>query len=338
MIGAALGSVAGIASAIMQANAQADARNLNYLNLFEQKRQAREREALAKATRSDAHGNKVEYLDGQGFVTKVTPFTKAILNSQQKEQLAQFRDDAPRVRGAAERMDKRAVQADEVYGDKFNQYRYGREKSEKEYIAEAIRNTIDSRRENKNTGANELLSRSAMRLGNSGAAANLYKAAQESSTQQTLSEAIAEAKRQGTQQFLAEKGAKTSATFGELNNLRSIADAVMAGNMNWDSENAALSGRQDGALNGLIQTNAANSQAVGGAYGSAADAAGKSPDLGGLISSLQGIKLPNGSPQKSEQERLLADLLLKQQIGSAQIGINNNNNALSAYKGNTGNF
>lgn len=336
-VGAALGAITGLAQIIMQANAQADERNLNYLNLFEQKRQAREREALAKATRSDAYGNKVRYTPGQGFVTEVTPIMQAILNSQQKEQLAQFREDAPRVRDAATRMDKRAREAGEVFDERFNEYRYGRRKTEEEYIAEAIRNAIDSRRGGKDQGAREELSRAAMRLGNSGAATNLYKAARDTQPEVSLAEAIAEAKRQGKQQFLAERGAENSAIFGELGGLRSIADAVMQGNMNWDNENDALSGRSDNALSGLIQTNAANSNAVGSAYAAAAKAAGQSPDFGSLAASLSKINL-KGEPKQSPEEQLLADLLLKQRIGSAQLGIHRNNDALSAYKGNTGVF
>lgn len=337
VIGALLGAGVGLAQAIMQSQAQEDQRNLSYLNLFEQKRQAREREALAKATRDDAYGNKVRFVPGQGFVTEVTGLTKAILDSQQKEQLAQFRDDAPRVRGAAERMDKRAKQAGEVFDEKFNKYRYGRQKSEEEYVAEAIREAIAAQRESGGSSdANEMLARSILRAGNSGVAKNIYAAAKESRNEPTLSQVIADAKRQGRQQYLAETGAKNQVAFGELDSLRSIADAVMQGNMNWNNENAALSGRSDNALSGLIQTNAANSSAVGNAYGSAAAAAGKSVDLGGIASALSSIKMPQGQPKQTEQEKLLADLLLQQKIGSARIGINNNNAQL--YKGNVGLF
>lgn len=337
VIGALAGAGVGLVSAIMQGQAQKDQRNLSYLNLFEQKRQAREREALAKATRDDAYGNKVRYVPGQGFVTEVTGLTRAILDSQQKEQLAQFRDDAPRVRDAAIRMDKRAKQAGEVFDEKFNKYRYSRQKSEAEYVAEAIRNAVDADREGAN-GAdnNELLARSILRAGNSGTARNLYKASKEGDGGPTLSQKIAEAKKLGKQQYLAETGAKNQVAFGELDSLRSLADAVMQGNMNWGNENASLSGRSDNALSGLIQTNAANSSAIGSAYGSAATAAGRSPDLGGIASALSSIKMPQGQPKQTEQEKLLADLLMQQKIGSARIGINNNNAQL--YKGNVGTF
>lgn len=340
-IGAILGAGAGLAGAIMQSRAQQDQTNLQYLNLYEQKRQAREREKLAKATRSDAFGNKVRYKPGVGFVTETTPLTAAILNSQQKEQLAQFREDAPRARAAAERIDKRAREAGEVYDEQFNKYRYGRRKTRAEFEAEAVRDAIAARQGRKSNENSELMnaiSRAALRTGNSGALSSLIKSAREADAgNQTLSEAIAEAKRLGRQQYHAETQAEQSTTFGELNQLRSIADAFVAPNLNFNNENAALSGRQDNALSNLIQTNAANSQATGAAFGAVAQAAGQSPDLGPLAASLSKIKLPAGNSQ-SPKEKMLADLLLDQRIGSAQIGINNNNAALAAFKGNTAAF
>lgn len=338
IVGPLVGGAVGLAQLISQGNSQRDQRNLAYMNLFEQKRQAREREKLAKATRSDAYGNKVVYVPGVGFITETTPLTSSILNAQQKEQLAQFRDDAPRIRDAAERLDKRAKEAGEFYDELFNKYRYKRRKGEEEYIADAIRNTIESRRENKNDDAAELLSRSAMRLGSSGAARNLLKAAKEMRPEQTLSEAIAAAKKQGKQQYLAETGAENQNTFNELNSLKILADAVAGGNFNWGNENAALSGRADNALSQLIATNAANSQAVGQAYGHAGQAAGQFPNFGALSSSLSRLSFDQTGKQETEQERLLADLLLQQRIGDAQIGINKNNKALSMFKGNRGTF
>jgi len=340
-IGALLGAGASLAGAIMQSNAQQQQTNVSYLNLYEQKRQAREREKLAKATRSDAYGNKVEYIPGQGFVTKTTPTTKAILDAQQKEQLSQFRDDAPRVRQAAERMDRRSRQAGELYEEQFNKYRYGRKRSRAEFEAEAIRDAIAARqgRDKGNDEGLNAISRLALRTGNQQALPGLLKAARGATNQsQTLSEAIANAKKQGRQQYHAETQAEQSTQLGELGSLRSIADAVMQGNMNWNNENAALSGRQDNALSNLIQTNLANSNAVGNAYNTLGQAVGKSPNMGPLASSLSKISFGKGDRASSPQEQQLAELLLQQKLGSAQLGIHRNNAALAAFKGNTGKF
>ncbi len=338
VLGPLLSAGVGIASIASQNNAQRDQRNLGYLNLYEQKRQARERERLAKATRSDAYGNKVVYKPGIGFVTETTPLTSAILNAQQKEQLAQFRDDAPRIRAAAERTDKRAKQAGEVYDEQFNKYRYGNKKTEKEYVAEAVREAAVNykARNRKSRNGSGSLATLALRTGNSGQLPQLLAAArQQEQVGGTLAEAIAEAKRIGKQQFHAEKGAELQTTFGELNQLQATADKVTPTNFNWNNENAALSGRQDNALSQLIQTNAQNSQAIGNAYNTVAQAAGKSPDFGILANSLSKINLPQG---QSPQNQKLADLLLQQKLGTAQLGIYRNNEQLAKYKSNIGSF
>lgn len=342
-IGAILGAGAGLVSALLQSRAQQDQTNLGYMNLYEQRRQAREREKLAKSTRSDAYGNKVRYVPGVGFVTETTPLTAALLNSQQKEQLAQFREDAPRTRDAAERLDRRAREAGEVFDEQFNRYRYGRRKSRQEFEAEAVRDAIAARQGRKDNDSSEFMnaiSRAALRTGNSNALRRLTKLAKEADAgEQTLSEAIAEAKRRGRQQYHAETQADQATTFGELGQLRSIADAFVPANFNWNNQDAALSGRQDNALSNLIQTNVANSNAIGSAYNTVAQAAGRSPDLGDVIGSLNRIRFPNKEKEQSEKEKYLAELLLDQRIGSAQLGINQNRLALSdMFKGNTGLF
>lgn len=338
VLGPILGAGVGIASIAAQRDAQRDQRNLGYLNLYEQKRQARERERLAKATRSDAYGNKVVYKPGIGFVTETTPLTAAILGAQQKEQLAQFRDDAPRVRAAAERTDKRAKQAGEVYDEKFNRYRYGNQKTEAEYVAEAVRDAALNYKSKNRTSRNGsgTIARQAIRMGNTAELPKILAAArQQEQVGGTLAEAIASAKRLGKQQFHAERGAELQTTFGELNQLQSTADKVTPVNFNWNNENAALSGRQDNALSGLIQTNAQNSQAIGNAYNTVAQAAGKSPDFGILAGALSKIQLPKG---QSPQNQQLADLLLQQKLGTAQLGIHRNNAELAKYKSNIGAF
>jgi hypothetical protein len=336
MFAALLGAGVGLAQAGMSMSAQADARNLSYLNLFEQKRRAREEEALAKATRSDAFGNKVVYRPGVGFVTETTPLTAAILNAQQKEQLSQFRDDAPRMRDAALRMDKRSKNANEVFNKQFNEYQYGRKKTEEEYVAEAIRNAVDARRDNggKDTSAVNDISRLALRTGSAPSElAGILKAAKgASSDEETLAEAISRAKKEGKQQFFAETGAKNQTVFGELGNLRAIADQTQGTNLNWSNENAALSGRQDNALSNLIQTNMAGSNRIASAYGNASSMAGQAPDLSALSSALS--KIQTGG--KVSEEDLLAKLLAQQNKGGGYR--TNFGPSSSPYKTNTGTF
>lgn len=338
-IGALFGAGASIFGAIMQAKAQKEQRDLSYMSLFEQKRAAREQEALAKATRSDAYGNKIQYRDGIGFETKTTPLTSAILSSQQKEQLAQFREDAPRARAAAERIDKRAIKAGDVFDKRFNDYEHKRRKSSDEYEADAIIDALMAKNSSKGGAKTSALARTAARSGDYNTLLRTVTAAKKAGDEGfNLSAVIADAKRGGKQQHLAEKGAEDAADFGELGQLRSIADAIVSPNLNFANENAALSGRQDQALTGLISTNAANSQRIGQAYNAVATAAGQSPNLGGVASALSRISLPPRQKEQTEDEKLLAQLLMQQKIGSARVGIANNNQSLSAFKGNSGDF
>lgn len=251
-----------LAQGIMGANANSQNQAIAQANLNEQRRVNAENEKLAKADRQDAYGNIVKYIDGLGFRTELTPLTKAILNAQQSEQLRSFREDAPRQRAAAERLDRRSRKADEVYREKFNDYRYSREKSEKEFMAEAIRDALIARSgdRSKNNG----LARAALRTNNVAAIPEIAKAA--NSGRETLAEAIMGAKQRGKQQYLVENNARTQSKMGELQQLKSIADQFIPTQLNYNNENNALSGRADNALQTLINANMQGTQAVGNAY------------------------------------------------------------------------
>lgn len=285
---AGLGSAGvGLVSAMMQSRAQADQRNLAYLNLYETRRANRERERLAKADRTDAYGNRVTYTPGIGFETEVTPIIEALLNAQTKEQLAGFRDDAPRARQAAIRRDERAQEAGDVYDELFNDYRYRRRKSENEYIAEAIRESIDARRGRRRRNGTGSLARQALRTGTSSAIPGMLREARQlEGEEQTLAEAIAGAKQTGRNRFVSEEGARNNQMFGELNQLRAIADAVTPANLNYDNEADALAARSDNALSQLINASVQGSNMLSNAYAQAGRAAGQSPDLSSIVAGL----------------------------------------------------
>jgi hypothetical protein len=336
-----LGAGVSLIGSIMGANAQNNAATASYnaslANLYEQRRQAMEREKLAKSARTDAYGNTVRYIPGRGFVTETTPIVQAILNAQQKEQLAGFREDAPRARRAAERIDARAIKAGDKFDEVFNAYENRREKSKEEYIAEAVRDA--SRVRNENRGSKDALgnlSRAALRTNNKAMLPFLLNASK--GNKSSLVEVLANAKKAGTQQYYAEKGAENASTFGELGNLRSIADAFVSPSLDRSNQSGQLSQRQDNALNSLINANLASSNLLNSASGRVAQAAGRTgnfPDLSGFANALS--KMQTNAPM-SEKEKLLADLLLDQKIGTAQLGIAKNDQYLSAFRPNIGTF
>ena len=325
-IGALIGGGVSLINAMMGMGANRSAQNLSYMNLYEQKRAAREREKLAKADREDAYGNKVIF-DGSGFRVKNTPLTAAILNSQQKEQLEQFRSDAPRDRDAANRLNERSKQADEVFKERFNDYRYKRTKSEGEYEAQQLQDTLKINKSRYSDEANQLI-KAAMRTNNSGALKGIVNGLGKSNT--SLTEAIINSRKEGKQNFLAERNASNQVDFGELGQLKSIADTTPQTQLNFGNENNALSGQANNALQSLISANMANSNAIGNATNSAASAAGKSFDLSGIANMFSKMDFSDG---KTPEQRELEKLLMQQQTSNAKYGIEQN-----AYKTSNGIF
>ena len=289
-IGAIAGAGVGIAQLLASMSAQQDQRNLGYLNLFETRRRNREAERLARSSREDIFGNVMRYVPGRGFVMDMTPLQEAILNMQQKEQLAQFREDAPRARAAAERVDARAQEAGELFDERFNDYRYRRRKTEQEYISEAIREAMDARRGNtRNRGATNAIANMAIRTGNQGNLPQLLRDARQLANESTVAEDIAGAKREGRQRFLTEENARNETAFAEMGNLRAIADAIVGPDLNFSNENAALTGRADNALSTLLQANQQGTRNINDAYSTLMSAAGRTPDFSGLSSAARSL-------------------------------------------------
>ena len=330
MLPALLGALVSAGGIAAQMGAQKDANNINWRNLFLQERTARDNSKLAKATRSDAYGNKVEYQDGVGFITKLTPLQQAIVGAQQTEQLAQFRDDAPRARQASLRMDNRSKKADEMWNKRFDEYRFTEPETEKSYEAEAIRDAMAIRNEDDGGAGNAATI--ALRMGNTADLPNVLAAARGS--KRGLAEVLAEAKRTGRQQFFAEQGARDATRFGELNQLRGTADATSQGAMNWENENAALSGRADSALSGLIATNQQGAASQGDAMAQLAASLGKSPDFGGLAASLGNIKMPEKG--RTELEEAAYNQQLIAQLTGNLITSRKNKSLLNPYRGDMG--
>lgn len=238
-----IGLGANLINAWLQGNQQRAATDLQYRNFYEQKRLAREREAAAKATRTDAYGNKLVYRPGLGFKTELTPIAAAIMNAQQKEQLAQFRQDAPRMRAAAERQDARERAIGEVFDEQLNRYRYGRRKTQAEYEADAVREA------------------SATPIGSSPLVDALVKQALRTDTLESAARRIrrppaptlADARARGAQRFFTETRANDATALNALSQLRSGGGGSVAGpRLNFNNPARELAARQESAVANLI--------------------------------------------------------------------------------------
>jgi len=233
--------------------AKQDANNINWASLFETKRANRATENMAKSSRRDAYGNLLKYTPGVGWEIDTTPMTEAILGSQQNEELRNLREDAPRNRAAAERLDTRSKMGAEEFQKKFNEFRFRPKVSESEDISDTTNTLLSARRKGMDE-ASSLLARQLIRTGGSSELAGMYKSADDNYAK-TLQDAMLEGKRLGSARNRERNANDLSNMGGELKLLQGIADdtaTTPVGNPGGQM-NQALTGRSDAALQQLVQ-------------------------------------------------------------------------------------
>lgn len=281
------GAIASLAGVLAQAKAQRDANNTNLMNLHEQKRVNRKSEELATSSRTDAYGNKLEYIPGLGWRTQQTPTTKGILDAQQAEQLASLTKDAPRQRADADRKNKRAIAADEEFEKKFSEYKYRPQGSEAADISDAQQLLLSSRRKGIDE-ASGVLAKQLIRTGSSGQIPALLKQSGDMFAD-TLSDALLQGKQIGKQQHRADEDGATSALMKELGFLSSVAGDTTTAPLQYSGIGDAIGGQQDDALQALINTIGQGGNRYSAASGQLAQSLGQSPNFSGLASSLSNL-------------------------------------------------
>lgn len=304
VIGPLAGAAASAFGMSQQAKAQQLANAIQWRAVQEQARANRKQEQLQRATRTDAYGNAVEYVPGQGFVTRTTPITGSILNAEQKEALENLTVDAPRQREARRRQDRRSTQADGLFQDQFASFRYQRAPNQSENEAKALRDALMARNERQraNRGGGDTgqqLANMATRLGSSSAAQALARGLQgRDSALPTVSETISDARRLGRNDY-QEDLRNRAAILAELDQIRGMADASPSVGINNTNLNESLTGRQEDAINQLSDVIGRGGQALAAQYNNAADMAFKSfPDTSGLAAALGRINFGSGQQQE----------------------------------------
>lgn len=299
ILGPLLGAGAGLAGAFLNRDAQQDANNINWLNLFETKRRNRETERLAKASRRDAYGNLLEYIPGVGWVIDTTPMTEAILGASQKEELASLREDAPRNRAAAERMDARSQMADDEFERKFNEFRFRPRTTEAVEEFDATQTLLNARRKGLDESS-AILGRQLLRTGGSSDLERVYKTANDQYAQ-SLVDAMLEGKRLGRQAFAEKEGADLQRLTGELGFLKNVADTTTTSPVARPTIGDQLTGRGDDAARQLIAAIQSGHSPLQQAYGTLSQGIRNSAlDLSGVASLLS--RLDFGSSQPEEEE------------------------------------
>lgn len=295
MFGPILGAGVSIADMLLGNKAKQDANNLNWASLFETKRANRNIESMQKASRRDAYGNLLKYTPGVGWEIDTTPMTEAILGSQQQEQLANLREDAPRNRAAAERLDTRSKMGAEEFQKQFNEFRFRPKTSESADIADTTNTLLSSRRKGLDE-ASAMLARQLIRTGGSSELAGVYKQADDTYAK-TLADAMLEGKRLGRGVNQQRQMDDLAGKGGELQLLQRIADDTQQtpiGNSG-DAMNSQLTGRADQAIQQLVQAMMGSRNSNAAAMGQVAQGVGNSaPDLSGLASILAGLDFGGG--------------------------------------------
>jgi hypothetical protein len=279
------GSILGIAA---QANAQQQQQNLGYQNLWETERENRFRDKLTTSSQTDAQGNQVYYDPGlKQWKIKLTPTTKGIVDAQQLEQGKSLTEDAPRNRAAAVRKDKRSIAAADDFERAFNDYKYRPQKSEDDFIGDATREALLSRR----AGASEAASavnRSLLRTGNGSDIPAVFKAARDADAQE-FEDTLLGAKRQGQKDFLALGGANDAKAQQELEFLRGIADDTDTSPVRFGNDNERLQGSEANALAGQLSGVNQDQSSRTGAMDTLIKLAGQTPDFSSFASALSGL-------------------------------------------------
>lgn len=323
MIGPLLGALVSGAGIFADAGAKKDANNINWASLFETKRANRATEGLQRSSRRDAYGNLLKYTKGIGWEIDTTPMTKAIMDSQQKEELANLTQDAPRNRAAAERMDTRSKMGSEEFTKQFNEYKYRPRTSEAADIADSTNTLLSGRRKGLDE-ASAMLARQLMRTGGSSELASVYKNADDTYAK-TLSDAMLEGKRLGRATNQQRQMDDLQGMGGELSFLKGISDQTTTtpvGNPG-GQYNSDMTGRADQALQQLVGAMQSSRGASQQAYSTLAHGvANSAPDFSGLASSLSRLSFGSNSPtadsQLDTQSKQLRNQLLMQKLGIPQ--------------------
>ncbi len=274
---------------------QNTANAINWRAVMEQARANRKQEQLQTADRADAYGNKLVYTPGVGWEYKLTGSTKGILDAEQRERLTNLREDAPRNRAAAERMDTRSQTADEEYKKRFNEYKYRPEKTEAEYVNDTRQTLLNSRKRGLDEAANAM-SKQLLRTGNSSNVGKVYKQAANEYAD-TLQDVELNAKRLGSQQFRSDRDSDDNAFMKELQMLLGTSNQTTTSPVNFSGFNEQLTGRADQALQQLSQALAQGSQASQRAL------ANYSQGVGNTSLDLSGIARALGSIGSGKQEK-----------------------------------
>lgn len=316
MIGPLLAALTAAGGMAMQQGAQDNQNNLNWQSLFETKRGNRKAESLARATRRDAYGNELEYIEGVGWVPNLTDITKQILSAEQKERRSNLTEDAPRNRAAAVRKDKRSQAASKDFEKAYNEYKYRPRRSEAEYKGKATTDLLNTRRKGLDEAA-ALLARQLMRTGGSSELAGIYKQADDAYAN-SLGEAMFKGEQIGAERFNRDSNSDALRGQNEAGFYKGIADDTTTSPVNFSGFNEQIGAMGSAGQRELMQAIRNSQGATSESMARLAQGYGNSPDMSGLSNALSRLSFSaGGSTTKDDEDEELERLMKLLQMSRA---------------------
>ena len=279
------GAIGSLVSAMLAAQAQNNATNVDWANLQETKRNNAFNKEQALSTRVDAEGNKLYWdQERQQWTTDPTPTTKKIIDYDQSEQIKQLTQDATQNREASQRKDARSREGDAAFQTSFNDYRYRNKPEEAAYVGKAENSALTSYRSGLDQAA-QVLAGQALRTGGPTDFAKVLNSTGDTFAR-NYANLMAGARSQGQSDYHADTSANDKAMTDELGIYKGIADDTDQLGIDTTNPTAAMSAQQSDALKTLISTITSGTGQLQSANNQLAGDLGKSPtiDLSGLDS------------------------------------------------------
>lgn len=176
MLGEILGGIGGIVGALQQNSANNAAERTARQNQEMQWYLANQNQEMARAGRSDAYGNKVHYIPGQGWVYDLTDASKKQLGAEQNENFLRTTVDQAlhrkQVQGNAARREK----ANDLYSKAATDYEYGGPAVDEGGLAISMLDNANLGMKKMGANMRDTLLKGAWRTNNSAAVNDIVKA------------------------------------------------------------------------------------------------------------------------------------------------------------------
>jgi len=286
--GPLIGGITGLIGAMMQAQAQAQANQMNWRNLQFQQQQANKGNRLATATRTDAYGNKMSYDELLNeWINQLTPTQESILKAGEQEQYRTLTEDATRQREARRAQEGRSKEAGKEFDKALVGYRYDQPPSEGKAQADLVQSLLINRQKGLGEGLKALTGQ-AQRLGRGADIPKLLQQADQLFGE-SLEDVTLKGKQAGSALASSQRAEHENRYGGALDRFATLADRINPVTPRYSDAPTSQANVQE-AMARAIQAAIGNSSAnVGNAYTNLATGLARSPDLSGIASALSGL-------------------------------------------------